>query len=96
MKPKKLESLPYCPSHDRFECGLCEGHFEGSFEELLSHYERVSVDFVDGEPIAVWVSTETRVDATWVQEWAVGWRRAKSGAWLKWSKKLPLGGYAHS
>ena len=96
MKARKLNGLPYCPEHNRFECGLCSGRFKGSFEELLSNYKSASVDFVHGVPKAIWVSEETRVGKTWVQTQLLGWVCQGGDVWVKGEKKLPVGAFAHS
>ena len=93
---RKLKGLPYCPEHDRFECGLCSGCFEGSFEELLSNYESVTVDYENGKPTAVWVARVDEVGKTWMQVHEIGWIRWGERLWVRGQKKLPIGAFAHS
>jgi hypothetical protein len=89
MRARKLKGLPYCPWHDRFECGLCAGKFVGSFEELIANYEIATVDFKSAVPIAIWFMTRTEMTRTWTRTYQIGWVRLQEGVWVAEKKALP-------
>ena len=81
-KPKKLNGIPFCEYHEKFECEECQGLLFSSFEEIIARYGDCNVTVVGGEVEGVWVKQWNKFTcSTFMTTFKGGWVEIEAGAW---------------